>query len=251
MSKIQSLNLSVLRNEESYGFLQQVKAETKSLTDATIESVIDSFNTALDDFDKALKESEKLPSVARARECDAERDTAWSGLNAYCKTVATYHPDPDVKAASQNAYDIVLKYGNPIRLPQTQESGVLHNLLQDLNALPAEERTKAALDVWINHLSECENKFLTAVGERTAEEAARINGIVKQTRIAAEAAYRKLVEVVNALNGLLAEADYTTFIDHVNALIDRQKTILKARSTNSAKKEEGTGSTSEETQAEA
>ncbi len=246
MSKIQSLNLSVLRNEEAFGFLQQVQTETKHLADVTIESIVDNFSVALEEFDKALKESEKLPSVALARECDTARDTAWSGLNAYCKAVATYHPDTDVKAAAQKAYDIVLKYGNPIRLPQTQESGVLHNLLQDLNALAAEDRTKTALDAWINHLSECENNFLAAVGERTVEEAARINGIVKQTRTATETAYRKLVEVVNALNGLLAESDYTTFIDHVNALIDRQKTILKTRSTISAKKEEGTEGSTEE-----
>jgi len=246
MSKIQNLNLSALRNEEAFGFLQQVQAETKYLTDATIESIIDNLTTSLEEFDKALKESDKLPSVALARECDTARDTAWSGLNAYCKAVATYHPDADVKATAQKTYDIVLKYGNPIRLPQTQESGVLHNLLQDLNALPAEDRTKAALDAWINHLSECENNFLAAVGERTVEESARINGIVKQTRTATEAAYRKLVEVVNALNGLLAESDYTIFIDHVNALIDRQKTILKTRSTISAKKEEETENSTEE-----
>lgn len=184
MSKIQNLNLSALRNEEAFGFLQQVQAETKYLTDATIESIIDNLTTSLEEFDKALKESDKLPSVALARECDTARDTAWSGLNAYCKAVATYHPDADVKATAQKTYDIVLKYGNPIRLPQTQESGVLHNLLQDLNALPAEDRTKAALDAWINHLSECENNFLAAVGERTVEESARINGIVKQTRTA-------------------------------------------------------------------
>ena len=100
--------------------------------------------------------------------------------------------------------------------------------------------------MWITHLSECENSFLSAVGERTTEEAARINGIVKQTRSVAEATYRKLVEVVNALNGLLAESDYTTFIDHVNTLIDRQKTILKTRSTISAKKEEETDNATEE-----
>lgn len=246
MSKIQSLNLSALRNEECFGFLQQVQTETQYLTDATIESIVDNFSTALNDFDKALKESDKLPSVALARECDTARDTAWSGLNAYCKAMATYHPDAATSSAAQKAYDIILKYGNPIRLPQTQESGVLHNLLQDLNALAAEDRTKATLDAWITHLSECENSFLAAVGERTTEEATRINGIVKQTRSVAETTYRKLTEVVNALNGLLAESDYTTFIDHVNALIDRQKTILKTRSTISAKKEEETDNTTEE-----
>jgi len=37
------------------------------------------------------------------------------------------------------------------------------------------------------------------------------------------------------LNG---DAEYATFIDHVNALIDRQKSILKARTTRAKKEDE-------------
>ncbi|MBB4620450.1 hypothetical protein [Parabacteroides faecis] len=39
---------------------------------------------------------------------------------------------------------LINKYGNPTELSQTEESGVLHNLLQDLKALPQENRTKIA-----------------------------------------------------------------------------------------------------------
>lgn len=39
---------------------------------------------------------------------------------------------------------LINKYGNPAELPQTEESGVLYNLLQDLKTLPQENRTKIA-----------------------------------------------------------------------------------------------------------
>ena len=73
-------------------FCNKYRSKPSISPDATIESIVDNFSTALEEFDKALKESDKLPSVALARECDTARDTAWSGLNAYCKAMATYHP---------------------------------------------------------------------------------------------------------------------------------------------------------------
>lgn len=61
---------------------------------------------------------------------------------------------------------------------------------------------------------------------------------MKETRTAADAAYRSLVDTVNALAMINGDAAYTTFIDHVNTLIDRQKFILKARTTRAKKEEE-------------
>ena len=82
----------------------------------------------------------------------------------------------------------------------------------------------------------CETAFLSAVSQRTEETAARQVGIVKEIRQTADNAYRSLVELVNALTVVNGEAPYATFIDHVNAIIDRQKTVLKARQTNAKKK---------------
>ena len=46
----------------------------------------------------------------------------------------------------------------------------------------------------------------------------------------------KLIDTVNAMVLLNGEAKFASFIDQMNILIDRQKTVLKARATNSAKK---------------
>ena len=59
---------------------------------------------------------------------------------------------------------------------------------------------------------------------------------MKEIRQTADNAYRSLVELVNALTVVNGEAPYATFIDHVNAIIDRQNTVLKARQTNAKKK---------------
>ena len=61
---------------------------------------------------------------------------------------------------------------------------------------------------------------------------------MKETRTAAETAYRSLVDTVNALAIIEGDGDYATFIDHINAMIERQKAISKARSTRAKKEDE-------------
>lgn len=94
------------------------------------------------------------------------------------------------------------------------------------------------LDVWITDLKTKENAYLAAAAQRTEADAARQVGIVKETRTAAETAYRSLVDTVKALAMINGDAEYATFIDHVNAMIERQKAISKARVTRAKKKED-------------
>ena len=69
-------------------------------------------------------------------------------------------------------------------------------------------------------------------------EARLKKGIVKQTRLAAEYAYRQLVNTINATILIDPLTDYSNFINYVNALINDQKSILKTRQTKLRNKEE-------------
>lgn len=253
MKQIASFNIARLRVEEDFGFLKLVVAETDNLTpqeDGPIEVVslgtnapdalTDSINTlkeAFNAFDAALKDSASSPSTAVASAADTARDNAWRGANNYLKAM-TAHPVENVRQVAIEAKALLDKYGDPTSLPQTEESGILHNLLQDLNAIDSKELASIAFEAWLTNLETCEETFLAAVARRTEEDAARQVGIVKETRLTADKAYRSLVELVNALAVVNGDAPYATFIDHVNVIIDRQKAVLKARATNNKKKEE-------------
>lgn len=264
MKKINPLDIGRLRTEEDFGFLQQISAETANLPveegeddRPVIESVEndasatrssagatpalttakDNFKAALDTFDDALKDSAGLSSAAAATEADNLRDAAWRGANAYAKAMIA-HPTEAASSAAVEVKSLFDKYGDPTSLSQTEESGVLHNLIQDLKTLNSSKLTAAAFSPWLTNMETREENFLTAVQSRTEEEASRTTGIVKQSRLVADDAYRSLVEMVNALCLVNGEAPYVTFIDHVNVLIDRQKTVLKSRSTKSTKKKE-------------
>ena len=241
MKKINTLNVKQLRTEECFGYLKQVLAETSNLpseeTPAAQTTAVNAFETAFDAFDAALKASAVNPATASATNADVERDQSWRGINAYVKAMCN-HPTADIAATAAEAKSLFDKYGDPTSLAQTEESGVLHNLLQDLEAFDSAKRTSLNLDVWIADLKTKEEAFLAAAAERTEADAARQVGIVKETRAAAEAAYRSLVDTVNALAMINGDTAYATFIDHVNAMIERQKAISKARSTRAKKEDE-------------
>ena len=241
MKKIKNFGISTLRVEECFGYLKQVKAETANLPNeeppAAQTAAVNTFESAYNAFDDALKASAVNPATATVTTTDDGRDASWRGANNYLAAMCA-HPYPDISSIAVEVKSLFDKYGDPTKLAQTEESGVLHNLLQDLDALDASKRTSLNLGVWIADLKAKEEAFLAAVAERTEADAARQVGIVKETRTAAEAAYRSLVDTVNALAMINGDADYATFIDHVNAMIERQKAISKARATRAKKEDE-------------
>lgn len=202
-----------------------------------LTSAKNNFDDAVVAFDGALKDSAGLSSSATASEADNLRDASWRSSNAYAKAM-TAHPTEATRLAAVEVKSLFEKYGDPTSLSQTEESGVLHNLIQDLKALDSSKLTAVAFSPWLTNMETCEKNYQAAVQVRTEEEASRTVGIVKQSRQTADEAYRSLTEMVNALCLVNGEAPYATFIDHVNVLIDRQKTVLKARSTKNAKKKD-------------
>ena len=236
MKKIKTISLTSLRVEEDFGFQKLILAETANLPgqgeDEPGLPEVQSARTANPVLANAITTFTNAFNAF-----DAARDSAWRATNAYVKAMCN-HPTADIAAVAIEAKALFDKYGDPTSLAQTEESGVLHNLLQDLHALSEEKRTTLSLDVWIADLQSKEDAFLAAVAQRTEEEAARQVGIVKETRTAADAAYRSLVDTVNALAMIEGDEEYATFIEHVNVVVERQKGILKARKTNNAKEEE-------------
>lgn len=253
MKKIQGLNFTYLRVEESFGYLKLVSAETsllnpgggsdrpeiEMLSAAPTDTAVNAFNASVEAFDQALKDPGTTPATTAASNADQLRDSSYRGILAFTKAMESY-PDEAIAMIATQVKALIDKYGNPTALPQTEESGVLHNLIQDLKALPQESRTKIAIDPWLDDLETKELAFLNAVKTRTEEESQRLVGIVKQARLQAEDNYRTVIELVNALVMVNGDAPYATFIDHVNALIDRQKTVLKTRKTVNAKKKGNT-----------
>ncbi len=262
MEQISILSLSRLRNEEAFGYFKLVmsllpyllkEAEPENpdvvsveggvsalsgsgeVINAMLEAPINAFEAAYQAFDVALESS--TADSAEAKAYEELRDRLWRSNNAYIKAM-TAHPNPELAAIAERVKAEFDKYGDVTNLPVVQESGALHNLIQDIRTISAQDRSKIHYEEWFNALETAENNYLAAVASRTDVRSEKEVGAVKRTRIEAEAAYTHLVDVVNLLAKLEGDTAYLPFINRMNVLIAEQKATLKARQTRAAKAKE-------------
>ena len=262
MEQIYVFNPIRLRNEEAFGFfklvisllphlLKEAEPENPDVVsveggvsalsgsgepiNAMLEAPINAFETAVRAFDETLENS--TADSAEAKAYEELRDRLWRSNNAYIKAM-TAHPNPELAAIAERVKAEFDKYGDVTYLPVVQESGALHNLIQDIQAIPAQDRSKIHYEEWFNALDTAENNYLAAVASRTDVRSEKEVGAVKRTRIEAEAAYTHLVEVVNLLAKVEGDTAYLPFINRMNVLIAEQRSTLKARQTRAAKAKE-------------
>lgn len=240
MKQIQKINLSALHNEEAFGFFSLVKEEMKSLPAdptegvAPLKDVKVNFTMKLTTYDEVLESSGKMKSTGAVEKADAMADEAWGATNMYVKALAR-HPDDMIRNAALPYAEVFEKYGNPIQMALNKELGILQNLCTDLEAL--EDDTMLNFGPWKEYMVETTGLLMAAMQAQADEKSQVQVGSVKQSRLEVESAYRDLVDKVNVVAAYEGDAAYATFIDHLNAMIDRQKVILKTRATNSKKKE--------------
>lgn len=238
MKQIQKINLSALHNEEAFGFFSLVKEEMKSLPAdptegvAPLKDVKVNFTTKLVTYDEVLESSGKLKSTGAVEKADAMANEAWGATNMYVKALAR-HPDDMIRNAALPYAEVFEKYGNPTQMALNKELGILQNLCTDLEAL--EDDTMLNFGPWKEYLVETTGLLMDAMQAQADEKSQVQVGSVKQSRLEVESAYRDLVDKVNVVAAYEGDAAYATFIDHLNAMIDRQKVILKTRATNSKK----------------
>ena len=240
MKQIQKINLSALHNEEAFGFFSLVKEEMKSLPAdptegvAPLKDVKVNFTMKLTTYDEVLESSGKLKSTGAVEKADAMADEAWGATNMYVKALAR-HPDDMIRNAALPYAEVFEKYGNPTQMALNKELDILQNLCTDLEAL--EDDTMLNFGPWKEYIVETTGLLMAAMQAQADEKSQVQVGSVKQSRLEVESAYRDLVDKVNVVAAYEGDAAYATFIDHLNAMIDRQKVILKTRATNSKKKE--------------
>lgn len=234
MVQIKSLHINHLRNDEDFGFQKRVLNLAQStLTQEVDQPVVAQYKAAVDAFDAALKQSQKNSKTAAVLECDAQVDHLYVGFTYNIRSL-TYHPTEEIREAAEPVLAIIDKYGALVDLPYNQQYGALHNSLQELTAVDVETQTLLGMQPWMSALSSAMSRFQIARDAQTFEQSEYQIGLVKDTRTAADAAYKKLVDSVNAFAIAFGEENYATFIAQVNVMVADAQATLKARATRAA-----------------
>ena len=240
MVQINNLDIKSLRNDEDFGFQSRVLALAVSLlTQEADKPVVAAYQTALTAFDEALKQTSKNSRTEAVAAADAEVDRLYTGMTLYLRSL-TYHPTEGIRTAAESVLVIIDKYGKLTHLPYNQQYGALQNSMQELNALDGETLATLVLDDWLAALTDAVGTFQAARNSQTAEQSQYQVGLVKDTRTAADTAYKQFTASVNAFAIAFGEANYAGFISQMNVMIADIQAELKARKTRAenAKKEE-------------
>jgi len=231
MVQINALDISRLRNDEDFGYQQRVlNLAVASLVQETDKPIVVAYQTAVSAFDEALKQASKNSQTAAVAAADEEVDHLYTGLTLYLRSL-TYHPVEAIQMAAEGVLVIIDKYGKLTGLPYNQQYGALQNSMQELTALPDDTITLLHLADWLAELSSAIARFQNARDMQTAEQSNYQVGLVKDTRTAADAAYKQFVASINAFAIAFGDSNYATFINQMNVMIADVQAELKARKT--------------------
>lgn len=240
MVQIKSLDISRLRNDEDFGYQTRVVNLAVAMLSQDVDKpVVDAYKAALTAFDAALKQAAKNSQTEAVAAADEVVDRLYTGLTLYLRSL-TYHPVEATRIAAEGVLVIIDKYGKLTGLPYNQQYGVLLNSMQELTALTEETFTLLHLADWLAELSSAIARFQNARDMQTVEQSNYQVGLVKDTRTAADAAYKQFVASINAFAIAFGETNYATFINQMNVMIADVQAELKARKTRAENAKEKT-----------
>ncbi|MDO5664799.1 MAG: DUF6261 family protein [Bacteroidia bacterium] len=172
-------------------------------------------------FDDALVQEKATSSLLP----DAEEGRDYGVRKMF--SIATEYADFRVDETKETAADIVLAtfkpYGNGrdiARMAQDAETGVLTNLLQDLE----KEAVKTAVETLgltslVTYIKTNNQEFEKEKLSQTEEKARFVAGAVKTARTETQEAFKKFCETVNALIIVEGAEKYETLVPQLNTRI--------------------------------
>jgi nucleotide-binding universal stress UspA family protein len=165
----------------------------------------------------------------KIKRANRHRDSMYRGLASAVKT-ATYHPDPDKRAAAARLAMILAHYGYMPRRMYEAKIAAIKDLLREF-ARPENEPlvTAAGVGEWVELLATANEEFVDLLLARDEEIGQRPAVRSREARVAVDEATRALLDRVAALitlNGINSTVDYRPFVADFNAIATRYKHLL-------------------------
>lgn len=224
MKEIGTISLEHMNNGAHFLYMSNIlaRAEADTAIKAKATAQANALKTALAAEDEALKLSRKSLLTDDIAQADTERDTL---LMSYKKAVTGFLNLPvEAMAKAAKILNQHLKdYDIDPRAQLDKETGLLINLIADLEGKYASYVAALSLTPFVSALKAANEKVRALTLERTDERTGQIAGALKTARKSSDKAYRMLVKMVNALALIEGEASYAPFIDYVNTEIAHYK----------------------------
>ena len=232
MKQIEPIKLGIMSNGSHFLFITDTvglaTADAKVKTKVTAE--LTALQTALKAEDDALALSKANLLSKEIKAVDAERDKHYKALRKAI-TFFLNHPDAELVKAAARLEQLLKDYNINPAMQLDRETGLLLNLIGDLETKSAADVTALALTPVVQAMKQANDKLREVTRARANDRAVQIVGQLKQAQHASDEAYRTLVQKVNALAVVEGEADYADFISKMNEQVKhyKQEVLPKAK----------------------
>ena len=230
--KIQSTGLTRLMNNQHLTFHHEFEAlvEEKGADTLDVTTAFEIYQTAIGAEDTAMMKVIKSALTEEKETADDDRDEKLIGSFDVIR-LAAKHFNAEKSAPGKRLEALLSTYIGSDRAEYNDETGRVRTYIQDVRSEKyAADATAIGLTEWIDALEEA--------NERCADLADRYNteqrdknaaGEVRTLRRETDAAYRDLVERINALALVNGDAKYADLITRWNTRIDFYRNAVSRR----------------------
>ena len=222
-NEIGTMDTTHLNNGAHFQFVKNVHPklvlETTILTNPIAKDAADKLGKALEEEDRCYVISQKSLLTKRIAEADHQRDQMFMGyraaVNAFLRS-----PDTAMAAASERLWAHLTDYRISTGWQFDRETAAIANLLKDCETKYAADVDKLGVKAYVDALKTANEKVDELLLARTTDRGEQAAGALRAARRASDAAYIRLVKVVNALAILHNDtAKCDAFIKFMNAEI--------------------------------
>lgn len=227
--EIDKISVSRMNNGAHYlyntDFYTRINADTA--VKGKLTDVLSRYKQAIDREDEALKISQKSLNTDKIIEFDGKRDSLLSAIKAIIKAQQAVS-DMSVHKAAITVEQLLKDYNINTKDQLDKETGLLVNLIYDLENKYADEVEKLALGMFLTQLKEANDNVRKYTDSRNKELLDKPAYKLLETRKATDAVYQDVVKQINAHAVLEGDALYKNLIMLQNQeIVHYKQQVLK------------------------
>ena len=222
--EISTISVGRMNNGAHYlynvDFYSRIDADTA--VKGKLTEVLPAYKQAIDNEDIALKISQKSLNSDKIDEYDKQRDTLF--IVKAQMSVA----DPGVHDAAVKINQLIIDYKLNVRGQLDKETGLLINIIYDLENKYAAEVRKLGLELFLTQLKESNLNVRNYTDSRNKEFLDKPDYKLAEARKATDAVYQEVVRQINAHAVLEGDALYKNLIALQNQeIVHYKQQVLK------------------------
>ena len=239
MKKIGGISITLLNNGAHYSFINNalILALADKAVMAKAASEVETLKSAFAVEDEMLGVSRKSLLTDEIIEANKERTALYIGYKNAVKSFLNM-PGKDMAEAAKVLLQQIKDYRISAKYQLDKKTGLLMNLIDDLEKNHSEQVATLSLTPFVSSMKAANMRVRSLIQQRSDERTGISVRGLKKARFATDAAYRALIDKVNALALVFGDKDYSNFIDYMNTEIARYKREVLGRKSSATAEED-------------